>query len=131
MAGMPVSSTIDTDQGLVTTRVSGHATAAEVHAAQERLAVDPDFDPTYDHLFDLSDVADLEASADEIRELASVALFSETSRRAVVAPANLLYGLSRMYQAFRRLGPESLQVFRTPEEALQWLQEPRGGGGNT
>lgn len=123
---MPASSAIDSHQRLVTTRVTGYATFADIDVEQKRLVGDPEFDPGYDHLFDLSGVADVQLSLDEIRELASVKLFSERSRRAVVAPANLLYGLSRMYQGFRGLGPESLRVFRTTEEALRWLEEPDG-----
>ncbi len=119
---MTLDSHIDPDRGVITTRVKGRTSAAEVLAHQEVLADDPAFDPDFHHLFDLTEAETLEISSEQIRSLASVSIFSPSSRRAVVAPRDLLYGLSRMYEGFRDLAQDRLQIFRSRPEALAWLE---------
>jgi len=46
-----------------------------------------------------------------------------------VAPADLVFGLGRMYETYRGLNERSTKevaVFRTRPEALDWLAEARG-----
>lgn len=124
---MPVETVIDPERRLVTTQVTGHATAAEILAAQEKLRTDSAFDSKYHHLFDLSGAEGVDVAQGDVQSIAAVALFDPGSRRAVVAPANVLYGLSRMYQAFRDLADKQMQIFRTREEALAWLRETAPG----
>jgi hypothetical protein len=117
---MPLTSEIDTDAGLVTTSVTGRPTPPEIRAHQERLAAEPDFDPAFNHLFDLSEVEALDIDAAEIRSLAAEAIFHETSRKAVIAPRTHHFGLSRMYQAHHS-AEEYVRVCRSRAEALEWL----------
>ena len=44
------------------------------------------------------------------------------SRTAIVAPMNVAYGMGRMIEAYRIHTLITIQVFRTYEEALAWLQ---------
>lgn len=120
---MPLDSHIDSARGLVTTRLEGRITGSEVKAHQRGLEADPDFDPDFDHLFDLSRVETFQISVEQIRAIASVSVFSSSSRRAVVAPKDVLYGLSRMYEGFRDISEEEIRVFRSREEALVWLAD--------
>ncbi len=120
---MPFTSEIDPARGMVTTRVTGRPTPTQLRAHQDRLAADPDFDPAYDHLFDLSDVEALDVDPQDIRSLADLTIFDLTSRRAVVAPRSHHFGLSRMYQALHS-ADERVGVFRTRTEALEWLGHP-------
>lgn len=119
---MPVESTTLPDLGIVITRATGHITLAEIRSHQESLTADPEFDPAHHHLFDLSASQVLDMSTQEIRALASSAVFSPSSRRAVVAPRDATFGLSRMYEAFSTLPEGALRVFRSREEALAWLK---------
>ena len=120
---MPIESRVETDRRLVITVAEGTVTADQVRANQRALEADPDFDPAYDHLFDMSQVTEFDVDVDAMRDLASVAVFDEDSRRAVVAPTDFLYGLANMYAAFRDLPDPSLRVFRRLREAVDWLQE--------
>ncbi|MFO7893080.1 MAG: STAS/SEC14 domain-containing protein [Longimicrobiales bacterium] len=124
---MPIESRFDSDRNLLITVAEGRLTADDVRTHQRTLASAPDFHPSADHLFDLSRVTHFDVDPDRIRDLASVSIFSETSRRAVVAPRDVLFGLSRMYSGYRDVAAENLRVFRTLKEALAWLQdtEPR------
>lgn len=40
---------------------------------------------------------------------------------AVFAPSNLPFGMSKMYEAYSEQSSELVQVFRSKEEALEWL----------
>ena len=118
---MPVDSKILPELGVVITTVSGSADFKTIKAHQDSLVVDPLFDPAYHHLFDLTHIGELRITTREIRELAASAIFSPSSRRAVVAPRDAHFGLSRMYEGFSHLPEEALGVFRSRDDALAWL----------
>ncbi len=42
-------------------------------------------------------------------------------RAALVAESDLLYGVSRMYQAIAEFLPVEFKVFRTKDKALEWI----------
>ena len=118
---MTVESDIYPEQGIVITRVTGSPVFEEIRDHQRALEKSPGFDPDFHHLFDLTEVQNLRVSTEEIRNLASTTLFSPTSRRAVVAPRDAPFGLSRMYEGFSSLPEGTLMVFRSRKEALAWL----------
>jgi len=118
---MTVESVILSELGVIVTRVTGTPGFQEIRQHQRSLASDPEFDPDFHHLFDLSQVQDLRITTEEIRELASSGVFSPSSRRAVVAPRDAMFGLSRMYEGFSHLPEGAVRVFRNPEEAIRWL----------
>jgi hypothetical protein len=73
----------------------------------------------------MSDVEDLVMSASGIRELArrrsELPYVSPVSKVAIVTPADVHYGLARMYsQIAAEIG--EIQVFRTAAEAEAWLE---------
>lgn len=57
----------------------------------------------------------------------SAASKREGGKTAIVAPSDLAYGLARMYESGAADGelPFSTSIFRTPEEAMQWLTKKR------
>lgn len=66
-------------------------------------------------------------TAGEIRSIASLAgkyVNIPDSRVAVVADTELVFGLVRMYASYRETNPDipELEVFRSRDEALQWLE---------
>jgi hypothetical protein len=80
---------------------------------------------TWAFLYDLS-WAVLSFSADEVRQLADYvtreAGKSPVGPTAVIATDDAVYGMSRMYQAYSEMaGRPHVGVFRTREEAQQWL----------
>jgi|SRR5882672_5261295 len=120
---MPVTYTIDTKLGLVSSMATGGVTAAELLGHQNRLMRDPDFDPTFNQLADFSETTSVSVSSDDIRTLATRNIFERSARRCVVAPTAEIFGLARMFQAFRELsgGKEELHIFKERKEALHWL----------
>ena len=50
-----------------------------------------------------------------------------------MAPADICFGVARMYEMHCNFKPEYFQIFRTLDEALSWLEvepvrEPNNGG---
>ena len=80
-------------------------------------------------LWDLSLAVLVDLSAEDVRQIAHVPRQSlelrQDGKTAIVAPSDLAFGLSRMYQTSSQ--PEALpfkvQVFRDSEAAHTWLKE--------
>jgi hypothetical protein len=80
-------------------------------------------------LWDVSQAVLNDMSAEDIRQIAHVPRQSLELRKdgktAIVAPSDLAFGLSRMYQISSQPEPLSfeVQVFRDSEAAHKWLAE--------
>jgi hypothetical protein len=61
---MPAFYKIDKERELVMTTYSGVLTIAEALGHQERLPKDPDFDPSFSQLFDVTHVTDVQLTAE-------------------------------------------------------------------
>jgi hypothetical protein len=118
---LPVTYTIERERRLVLSVASGVVTAEEFLEHGKRLGEDPDFEPSFDQILDLRAATPIELPTAALKGMASLRLFGAGSRRALVAPRDLVFGLARMYESLRADAPESLRSFRTIEEARRWL----------
>jgi len=119
---MPATYEIDKKRRLVITMGLDRVTLAEAMANQERLLKDPEFDPGYSQLMDVTraDLGGLTAS--DIRMIAERNVFSVNSRRAIVVSSNLAYGFGRMFETLREIaGEKGVRIFRDIDEAVDWL----------
>lgn|GEM_PF-636591 len=113
---MPFSYSIDRKARVVATVFSGKLTDSDVGELIEQLRKDPAYDPNFDELIDCSAVTENQVSQ---KTLGSEQPFSISARRAVVAPSNVNYGVSRMFQTLQ--ANPHIEVFRTIEQARAWL----------
>ena len=80
-------------------------------------------------LWDVSQAVLHDLSAEDVQQIAHVPRKSldlrEGGKTAIVAPDDLAYGLSRMYQTSSHTEelPFQMQVFRDAEKALAWLSD--------
>lgn len=120
---MPVRSVIHKQQRLVVTIEEGCVTFNDMRANQDRLLNDPDFDPEFDQLSDATLATDSDLMESNLRTLYGRRVFSDTSRRAVIAPTDFSYGMARLLQAYVELSKNGpvVQVFRDRPSALKWL----------
>jgi hypothetical protein len=101
---------------------AGVLTKADVIGHQDQLLKDPDFDPSFSQLSDLSHVTGFDVTGADMREMTERTIFSSESRRAVIVSSELAYGLSRMFEIFRESkGERGIRVFRKLEDALDWV----------
>jgi hypothetical protein len=119
---MPTFYKIDKERKLVMTTYSGVLTIAEALGHQEKLPKDPDFDPSFSQLFDVTHVTDVQLTAEDVRLLARATVFSPDSRRAILVDSDLKFGLARMFEELRdTMGEKGIRVFRNLDEALDWI----------
>jgi hypothetical protein len=122
---MSIDYRIDTLRGIVFTVCQGNITAEDLGDIAQRLRADPAFNPDYRLLLDLTEVTEISVSFEMLQRFASDQKgdpFSGRSRRAVVAPDNLTFGVSRMYEALRENRDHGeFRVFRAAPEARKWL----------
>lgn len=88
----------------------------------------PDYDASADDLIDLSAVTHMGVSSAGLHRL--LAMYEERdetghhTRNAIIAPTDVLYGVSRMFQALHGDGkPDELEVFRNRDDALRWIAQ--------
>lgn len=111
---------IDRSTRTVFVTVSGQIDLAEIAEVGRRLREDPGFDPAFQELLDLEEMAPPDLHYPDLYLMAhEIDPFPATSRRALVAPGALAFGLARMYQMIH--GDDNILVFRSRPEALRWL----------
>ena len=105
---------------------SGSVGDRELHEAYESLLHDATYDASVDDLIDLRAVTHMGVTGAGLHRL--IALYDERpstghhTRAAIVAPTDVLYGVSRMFQTLRGdANPDEIEVFRTVAEAEHWL----------
>jgi len=120
---MPLRNVIDKERRLVHTIGWDRLTFAQTKSLQEQLLNDPDFDPTFNQLIDLTALTGLGMSTEETKWLAGREVFSPSSRRAFVATNPAVFGMCRLYEACHHGSREHAQVavFSGLDEALHWL----------
>ena len=120
---MPVTSVIHRKQRLVVTVEEGRVTFDDMRANQDRLLNDPDFDPAFNQLSDATLATDSDLAPNNLGRLYDRRVFSDTSRRAVIAPTSFTYGMARMLKTYVELSKNGplVEVFRDRDSALKWL----------
>jgi hypothetical protein len=118
---MPASYQIEKSLGLVLSTAQGVLTGQDILTHRQRLRDDPNFDPSYNQLVDLRDVIEIDISVAEMSGIAGRSIYSERSRRAIVAGKDANFGMARMYELYGEANPDHLMVFRDMAEARRWL----------
>ena len=87
---------------------------------------------TPNHLWDFTETDLSQIKGDDLQEIAVFAKqYTPTrieARTALVSPSTVGFGLARMFEVFaENVGlPVELNVFRSPEEAKEWISEVSG-----
>jgi hypothetical protein len=102
---------------------SGKVTLDQSLAYYKQLRSDPEFDFSFDELISVPESARLDLNFETLSSIRTVDPFSPESKRAVAAPIDVNYGISRMYGSL--LNRESFRVFRTLAEAEAFLDNGR------
>jgi len=101
----------------------GRLTFADFRLQQDALTQDPDFDPAFDQLVDVSEATSLALSVEEAKTIATRGIFKPTSKRAVIAINPEIFGMGRMMDVYHAMatGRDKVRVFYDRESALRWL----------
>jgi len=118
---MPISYTIDPINRLVTTRLWGVSTEDEVRRHNMQLRTDPEFNPDYRQLADMTELTESRVSVNMINEQSADQFFNPGTPRAFVAPIDAVFGIARKFALQSEAHGQTIQVFRDMESAKQWL----------
>jgi hypothetical protein len=118
---MPVTYEIDRNRHLVTTRLWGPVTDDEVYEHNEKLRSDPEFDPSYRQIADMTGVTEIAVSTSMINETAQDQFFTPGTPRAFIASDDGVFGMARMYSLRAEGLGQTIQVFRDTGSAKEWL----------
>ena len=119
---LPISYDIDPKRGLVTSRLWEVVTNDEVDEHNQRLRTDPQFDPDYRQLVDLSGITEIRITTPKVTAAAQDQYFTPGSRRAFVALTDATFGMARMFATrAEAAGGQTIKVFRDRKTAEEWL----------
>jgi len=124
---MTITKLFDRSKQLVTFTCGGELSFAEVKSAIEEMYASDDIEHIRDVIWDLRDATLAGFSNEEILRIRDIVRDSKNVRKpgksALVFPADVDFGLGRMYEAQAQNLHVKTRVFRTMEEAHHWLQE--------
>lgn len=117
------------DQGYFTSTFEGKVTDSELLEFYEAFVSGGEWDPSLNELVDLSR-ADLRGvTRDGLSELLLLANRHfklrgvVSTKTAIYAPADLPYGIARMYATMVEQSPEEVRVFRDIDLAADWVRK--------
>lgn len=123
---------LDRSTGLIETRCVGPVNLTDVMEHFARLQADTDLPDRLDVLLDLTEVTSVPESV-QLRQVAdAVARLAANVRLraiAVVAGRDVLFGMSRVLEAFIAERLERMRVFRAVDDARRWLACPEAVAG--
>lgn len=121
-----MSHTIDAERKIVLCRAWDVLTNEDLHKHYEDIRADPAFKRTYRQLGDLREVNRLTADTAAIAAAASLQVFAPGTRRALIAPTDITFGLARMFASYAEDVGQLVRVFREAEDAQAWIAADLG-----
>jgi hypothetical protein len=120
---MKFERSIDAEARIVVLRVDGDLGDPDLLTLADALEQDPQVQTDFSLLIDLREANGREVTSAGVQALAARSLvLDRSSRRAVVVPSNLGFGMARMYEMLSDRRGGSARVFRSYSEALRWLE---------
>ncbi len=118
---MPIKYHIDKANQVVISYAPEILSEADFVDHFQRLQGDKDFHSGYNHLFDCCAVKKFNIDRESIGRIVQLKLFAPNSKRAILTARELSYGLARMYELYRNIPSDQIQVFRDKSAACNWL----------
>jgi hypothetical protein len=114
---------VDKEARVVVLAVSGELGDADLLRLASELESTPGVTPDFSLLIDLREANGRAVTTVGVRALAGRPLvLAPTSRRAVVVPSALGFGMARMYELLSEPRGGATRVFRDYDEAHRWVE---------
>jgi hypothetical protein len=114
---MPVTVVVDRKLKLVVTTYSGQVTDADVARQISEIQSGAPYDSEYRAITDFTHVTQFEISSEQIRLVADSKSPLGNAHRVMVAPSDVAYGTSRMFQMLAGRTRPNISVVRSLAEA--------------
>jgi hypothetical protein len=118
---MPVTVRVDRNKKLVVTTYTGQVTNEDVARQIAEIERNAPYEGEYRAITDFTQVTHFDISSDQIRLVAESKSPLEKARRVMVAPSDVAYGTSRMFQMLSGKTRPNITVVRTLDEAYKAL----------
>jgi len=123
---MSIQFKIFRDLGVVYTRWTDVASDKKLHKAYRTLYEHPHWQPGFHELSDLREAPISNITADGFRKFSALCeAFTkgkcEVFKSAVIVPDDITYGLTRLYEISAYESPECIQMFKTMDDAMTWM----------
>lgn len=118
---MPVTVRVDRNKKLVVTTYIGEVTNEDVARQIAEIKRNAPYEGEYRAITDFTQVTHFDISSDQIRLVAESKSPLEKARRVMVAPSDVAYGTSRMFQMLAGKTRPNITVVRTLDEAYAAL----------
>ena len=125
---MPISYNVEIAERVVHTRAWGMLCNEDLRDYYRTLMSDARFRPDTSCLVNLEDVKVFALDSRVIAEVAAWPVFDVGVRRAIIAPSDVAFGLSRMFSVHAERVGQNVAVFRTDVAAELWLSSPAEAG---
>lgn len=125
---MTVEYSIDRKRRLVITTLSGELSVAECFAHHLTLAMDPEFDPSYNELIDGGEIDNVQLDSTSIFKLGQSCPYSGAAYRAIyTADRPINYACAYLFQLFASGRHGVIKVFKDRSDAIRWLEDIEAG----
>jgi hypothetical protein len=121
---VPYAYEIDHQRRLVVSRWWGVTDDEELIDFYQRLRCDPAFKPSYRELVDTRAVERFATASVTIQVVARLRVFAVGTRRAAAVGNEVAFGLGRMFGNYAEREGYDVEVFRSKQAALDWLDSP-------
>jgi len=118
---MPVDFIIDPKACVVFLRLWGEVSSDDFVRYQRSCYSHNDFDPNFHELIDCSELRLTDANFTSMIQICSRDQWSAESRRAIVAPRTVIFGLAMMYKTLAGGKHGNIEIFRDIHKARGWL----------
>lgn len=120
---MQIERRVDAAARVVTLEVTGSLGDRDLLSLADELEKTPELSPDFALLIDLRQADGTSVTSAGVRALvARPMVLSTTSRRAVVVPSDLGFGMARMYELLREDRGGATRAFRDYDEARRWVE---------
>jgi len=125
---MSIESTVNQDLNTILRTVTGELVMSDLKQALTESTLHPDFKTNMHVIWDLTDADISKCSTAELIEAVEFIHSSSESRGddykiVIVAPEDLSFGISRMFEAFGNKLSISIHVLRSIDKAYQCIEE--------
>ena len=122
---MPLKYKIFSDLKIVYVRGTGKVTADEIMTTGSKIFANSEWINGFNILLDYREISELGVKTEDIENIVDQDKRNEylfdKSKCAIVADSDLVFGLSRMWEAYSEDTKIKAMVFRNIEDSLRWL----------